>query len=73
MLHTAPTMHSITTNDTNILTPEFIPLVAQAIQNIQLSNTSEHKHSAPSNTDHPKYGAEIEESFDSSTMTPNEW
>ena len=70
--HPAPTMHSATTNNNNILTPEFITLVVQAVQNIQPSYTSECEHSAPSNTDHPKYGAQMEQSFDSTTMTPNE-
>ena len=73
MQHPAPTVHSATTNDKTILTQEIIALVAQAVQNIQPSNTSKHKHSAPSNTDHPEYEAQMEESFDSTTMTPNEW
>ena len=65
-------MHSATTNDRNILTLEFIALAAQAVQNIQPSNTYEGIQSAPSNTDHSEYGAQMEESFDSTTMTPNE-
>ena len=35
MQHLTPTQHSTTTNDKTILTPEFIALVAQAIQSIQ--------------------------------------
>ena len=66
-------MHSATTSNKNMLTPEFIALVVQAMQSIQPSNTSEYKCSAPSNTDHPEYRAQMEQSFDSTTMTPNEW
>ena len=70
--HTTPTTQSTLTSNTSIITPKFITLVAQAVQNIQLSNISEHKCSAPSNTEHPKYGGQMEQSFDSITMTPNE-
>ena len=34
MHHSTSTMHSPITNNTNIITPELITLVAQAVQNI---------------------------------------
>ena len=73
MKHPTLTMHSVTANNSNIITPEFIASIAQTVHNIQSSNMSKHKHSAPSNTDHPEYGVQMELCFDSDAMTPNEW
>ena len=73
MQHSTSMMQSGITNNTNIITPEFITLVAQAVQNIQPSNICKHKCSVPSTTDHPEYGSQMEQSFNSNTMTPNEW
>ena len=74
-LHIEPTSYppqSMTQLQKSIITPEFITLIAQAMQHTQQLTPSDCKQPAQGRTDHQEYEALMDHSFHSTTMNHDE-